>query len=1146
MGTRQMLLLSAALGLIASNACSSAPPLPAKTAAPRPADSGAQFESPARWAAFPQSVGLALSTLVLPDGSCLVTTDDGQRWIVTPKDKAKPCSGPGKASGSPSFEPLVGAQKVGDEFRFVAEGGLVYTSKEPGGPFVKFSRAPVALKRVATVGETIVGVDADGGTHFFDGSWQSSTVPSTSRGIDVGIDRNGRVLWLGAPEVALVSTDFGRTFKPIQGAPRIGAYEVGFTFKGELAARGALGNAVLDGEQLSFTKERLRETESEDVVIEPAEGPKASLLVSQRAALFASEYAEIIEPFDGTRYGLGRGPLGKAFQREPLGAFDGCDNVKLAASGSAVAIACLKQVEEKSNLSAELWLSKDGKVASFTKTATLVTPSFNDVSLSLAGDGTMLVLGACREALAPAVPGRVSTAAPPKSKPGARIELPDLCSPKSPILVRGETITVGSVQNLEDSSARSPLLSSDGHAAYFVGRSRKDSRPAVFVSRDGGKTYQIQVIEPPQTASWGDEAAGEDADTSQPRPFYVPDQSLLTIDETGTLGLAGERDMGFAWITLDGDGRVANVTDPPEPSMTLGGSGSRVIALAYGQSDGALRSWESLDGGANWSEVTTTQAVVRYGERASGVVACASGGCLLGEELVRIGWEGQVETAFNMSDEPMADPLEARLGVGIVCQLSPKASWVEIEGRPEERVGGTNSPYSTTPALPRLRDVLRGKTAFSVATVSLEDQSVEVMSAAAFDKDAAITKKTLFGPVKAAQNGFVTTMLRWQAEGYVVLRANVPTTKLGSVDTAKKMDGLEIAWQNQHLGVAGKKTLKLDQSWSSAFVSGTTLRPTLLNVTMHGVMFQPWSSAKALFADSQSQSPFDLPSLPQLLSDAKPVSVIDTAYLGGTPYAAAFVDRSPTATLLVMARAASKTAKAKDPKKDGGKVEPTKAEPLANTIAQASAEVDWMYSSDKLGVMTLTPSGGSKMPAKATGFLLDDAGQLGEPIELPTLKDLPDRPKACSAEQRKSPRVVSPHYARSGLFFQAEGRHPVVVTDAQATPTASLVSAATPLEPIWLLTDGAVLQGSKKDPCLNGYRASGLRPGTIAIISGDLERSYLLRVQSGLRKRKDKNAPGQWGQYVQARSMTCRYQADLPIPIEVQGRASQRMGDDQP
>src|SRR5438034_11001104 len=103
-----------------------------------------------------------MAALTLDDGRCLVLTDDGQRWVVTPTDKARACKGSGVASGSPTLEPLVGAQKLGAEYRFIAEGGAVYTSREPNGAFSKYAKAPTYLRRVTARGAAIVGLDETG------------------------------------------------------------------------------------------------------------------------------------------------------------------------------------------------------------------------------------------------------------------------------------------------------------------------------------------------------------------------------------------------------------------------------------------------------------------------------------------------------------------------------------------------------------------------------------------------------------------------------------------------------------------------------------------------------------------------------------------------------------------------------------------------------------------------------------------------------------------------------------------------------------------------------------------------------------------------------------------------------------------------
>ncbi len=1133
------LVRCSALALLLT-ACGGATAPVAPPAEARPAAPSVTIESPARWVSFPQTVGVALATLILPDGRCLVTTDDGERWLITAKDKAKPCIGSGSASGSPSLEPLVGAQRVGDEYRFVAEGGIVYTAKQAHGPFTKYVRAPLRLKRVAAAGNAIVGVDDAGGTHFYDGAWKRSTMPADAYGLDVGIDQSGRALWIGAPERLMLSVDAGQTFKLLADAPRVGAYEVGFSQKGELAAKGVIGNLVIEGERATRTQERLRETEGGDVEIEPSEGPRASLLQEQRAALHGSSYLEILEPFDGTRYGLGRAQLGQPLAREALTSFEACDNLKVTGAGELLAITCVKQVDDKPNLSAEVWIATDGKVASLERIASLVTPSFSDVSIAAASDGSVIVLGACKDAPAPAD----GAAEKPKRKdPPKKLGLsnkkrgpqnPDVCSPKGPIWLKKSVITVGAAQGLEEGSARSPLLSPDGHTAYFVGMTRREGKPAIFVSKDGGKTYQPRVIDAPQASSWDSDDMDEGPGHYE-RAFYIPEQARLTTDETGTLGITAEREMGFSWVTFDSEGRVANVSDPPEPSTTVGGVGNRVVALAYGQMDGALRSWESLDGGATWAEITTTQAVERYGGRGGGAVYCAQAGCLLGEELARVGWEGQAEAAFTMTEDDPPDPREVTLGQAIVCQLTPKTEWVEIEGRPEERAGTTFSPYSTTPAWPRLSEIMRGKTAFSIATISVEDQSVEVLSAQLGDK-ASLGKRVLLGPTKSKAGSVGATVLRSETEGLLAMRAEVPLAKQGGVDLTRKMEGLTVAWENPFLGVSGKRTVKLDQSWTSSMLSGQTLRPATLALAGSAALVQPFANSKATLLDHKSLFTFDLPGSGQLATDARGVGQVDPLFVSGSLFSAALLERAPTASIFSATKAALK-----EPPK--GATAP--AVRYASTIAPGGAELYWSYAADRVAVIAAQASPGA--PARATGFVLDDSGELGPALDLPTLNDLPARPKSCSSEQRKSVRVVSAQLGRYGVLQHERGRHPVVVSEAsQPTPSTSLVGPAQPNDPVWLLTDGAVLHGSKKEPCVAGFRASGLRPGSVAILGGDLEHSFFLRLSSGMRKRKAKGASSQWGQFIQVRPMTCKYQSDLSLPNEVASRAGHRMSDDLP
>jgi hypothetical protein len=295
------------------------------------------------------------------EGACLVVTDDGQRWLVTPKDPARPCEGSGIASGSPSLDPLVSAQRVGDEYRFIGEGGVVYTAREPLGPFVKFARAPSYLRRVSAHGSTIIGVDEAGTTFYFDDGWKRANVPAGLGAIDVGTNADGHSLLLAAPEALLVSTDHGRTFtRPSTPAPRIGAYEVGQTVSGALAARGALGAIVLS-KSGSFAKssELLQDVAAAEAVIEPRTGPRAASLREGRADLAGQRYYEIQEAFEGSRWMLLRGVLGGELVGTPLQGQEACDNLKVAARADKVVLGCLRESEDRLDLTVELFLSND-------------------------------------------------------------------------------------------------------------------------------------------------------------------------------------------------------------------------------------------------------------------------------------------------------------------------------------------------------------------------------------------------------------------------------------------------------------------------------------------------------------------------------------------------------------------------------------------------------------------------------------------------------------------------------------------------------------------------------------------------------------------------------------------------------------------
>lgn len=1127
MGRRSVRLFRlSALVLCACSAASSKEPAPPQ---PNGVSVAPPFESPARWASYPESVGTPTSTLTLADGRCLVLTDDGQRWLVDPADKSKPCTGRGTASGSPSVEPLVFVEKLADAYRFVGDGGVVYTARDPVGPFDRAVRAPTFLVRIGAGGSTVVGVDRAGKTfHFVDGGWKPSGVPSRAFGIDVSVDAKGRAIWLGAPEAVMLSSDGGRTFAPIATSPtQVGPWQAAVFDGDKLGLLGVLGSVVLEGDRLVRSPSNPTAPKQVDAQIQPSRGPKETLLRTGVAAVSGRTYYEVVEGEEGAaRYALLRTELGGTPETLPLKGTERCDAIRVAANGSAVALACMTPQEGREDLSLDLELSTDGG-KTFTKLAGLLAQTFGDVHLSVASGGSVLVTGACEEeprAEAPdKPPGRTSGRAQ-KSAGGG-------CAPKAPVLVRREknkvVIVSGSGSQIEQGSARSPVLSQDGRFAYVLARTRREGRMALFLSRDGGRTYAERRIEL-VSSGWddGDDSTPVDGD----RILSIPERARLTMDEAGSLGLACDGSSGATWVTLDSDGRVQTAGAPPQSGAQLGGHGSRVLAVGFGTDD-ILHAWESLDGGNNFTEVTVTQAVQRFATHGEWGMACAAGGCVLGDELVRVGWEGQSETPFEITEETLSSP-DVSLAAPLSCRFAPKTEWTKI--------GGVGEDGSLNPRMPRLRDLARGKTAWSVLALEPSGKIVVASaplperSADAKDKTspAAPTFKQLLGPPQGKGTALI---VKPQAEGYVAMRAPVPRTKSGAVDTSAAIDKVELAWQNQYFGVTARRTVRFDEKWSSSLLASDKLRPLLLTVTSGGVTVRPTTKRATYFDAESGASTFDYPEWLDLLKDRREVSAADAAIVGGAPAAIAFIDRSPAAQVFAIAK----------PAKTPGSAPAVEA----LTVASGAADLEWVASGDKTGVAALTLGPGGAERAEA--WLISDRGTDAEPIPLARLSHLADAITPCTSDQRRTTaRSVSSHFASTGALVSTVGRRPVLVTDAPSPSGGPLAGAV--MEPIWLLTDGAVMHGSPSQPCIATWKASGLRTGFVAVIAGDLDHAWLL--QSATEAEMAPTPPGSGPsrspprptRSLYARPMSCRLDTSLPIPAEVAARAAHRLPDDQP
>ena len=1078
-----------------------------------------------------------------------------------------------------------GRSAWGAEFQFITQTGTIYVASDPLGAFLRYAKAPRQLRQVGATKGAIVGVDDRGGAFYFaqedaGGSWKPSMVPANARLFAVGTDDRGRALAVGAPEALYTSLDGGKTFvasTPM--APHVGATAIGHTARGELAVDGVVGKLVWnEAGSIGKTTEEVTSSSTVGVAVQPSPSPAAGAIREGRGQITGDRYYDLRYP-DGTTAGktsdspyfLAHGNIAGPLTLSPLKTDDpemlaSCNEVRLAAHDTHVAIACGHAATDGAGSGVMVFSSADGGNA-FTEVVDLVTPGFNDVAMAVGGDGSIVVTNVCRPGQERASERKKSKLEREKAdKKGEKgPESSGGCHPRGPLIVKldapAATKTDASKTKTDDaaskptpkatfvqgvarelsSTALSPVAASDNRY-YFLGRRKKDERPSIFVSTDGGRTYEARGLEAPaRDPDPGDE---QGSDSPEP-PFgnldFSGDSARLTIDESGTLGLACDSSSGFVWVTADAEGRVIAASSPPEQGASLGGWGRRVVAVGYAQADGLIRAWESSDGGVAFSEITTTPAVANYfgGDT---LITCDAGGCLFGDTLARIGWEGQVETPMNLADEAPTT-LDTKLRPPIVCELSPRSKWTPVK----------NLAAPGTSIYPRLTDIGRGASAWALMTRDADSGEVLVTSATAPDRphdESTISVHSLLGANPG--KGRYANTARTQLEGFIAARAPVPEAK-GKIEAGKPIDNLEVGWVNFFTNTFGKRTLQSAGAWSTALAVGSppsVLAPSMLTIAGSSVVFGAGGTQKSLLFDSGNKTTlFDYPDWAKL-GVSGPVKP-DAALVGGQVFPIALLDRAPTANVFAFAH---RPSSASDYRAD------------AMSVGGGASEIDMVYLGAQNGVSTLIADVADDA-AESWAHILLPNGTLGERIALPTLRDLGDRPRACTAEDRKAtPRTISASFSqRSGTLLFRSGRQPILVTDGPKDPKSLVDPTAT-----WFLSDGAVLYGTPKDPCVAAFRGSSVRRGFAVVVSGDLEHAWMFRPSAGApgpnepcncnpddplcqcpeeaeeptpkspQKRK------RVASSVEVRLMSCKPKADLAIPADVVSMGAIRSADDVP
>lgn len=1093
------LVLGLALGPVLAGGCSGAGGgVEAPVGAPGEATDELAVVTPARWIYHPREAPTASAALPLGDGRCVVATSEGERWLV-PAAKGDTCGGValGTAVGAP--EGLRRVVRDGATLRFVGESGTLYEATDPLGAFTRVVVPPEPLGRVATRGPVTVGLASSGTPYRLEGDGWVRGDAGGARLFDVDVDAGGRALAVAWPESVLASTDEGKTFRPVSPAPAsIGAVAVVSAADGTLGVAGVHGQLALGaGGALTPSPRRLESGSDEpvaEVEVVPI-APSAAFVAQGRAAIagrrwyearLASELPERGGDGDDSDeetesgWTLIRGRLGGPLATVPLAGLDADREVRLAAHGRTVAVATIGE-PIPGDRGARLIVRRSlDEGATFVDVARLVAPDIRVVRLAVGASGDLLVAGACAPAVRPSA-----------TRPAGDDEDEDddepACRPRAPVVVRPgarppstSTVVAGLAADLRG-GASSPAFSPDGAIAYFLGRRAKGQEPSIFVSDDGGKSWDARPMS--RRASGGDDGEDDEHRESwedEPRrsgdgAIEILGELPLTVDAEGTLGFAVQTPSAPAWVVADGDGEVRTILEAPEADALIAGVGRRALAVS-GSGDG-LTVWEA-DGSGAWSSAGTLR--VRLAGDLG--VSCSAAGCVVGDALTRLGWEGREEAPLPPARLASTRPPAVR--TPLVCDLDPKgwSALPSIEG---------NAPF------PTVDEIARGRAAWSVLGVDRARGATTVHHVAE-GGDGRIVARPLLEPT--SKKGAVSALrLSHQGEGYAVSRW---------VEGARELD---VAWVNFFEGTFAQRAVPLPAGPAPRTTTEGGIRNLdtgLVSVASGGVFVQPSAASRdAVFLDARGAStPTTLPDWSQVGISGR--ARTDAARIGGRTVFVGVVDAGPTVGLLGV----------RPDGKDLAVEATTLAPPTVGTTVAAA--VGWTYVGANPGFVAVAgdPAGDGWSAAVWRAFGAD--GKLGPPVAGATTPDLPERPRPCRAEEvRSTPRIESHLVAPGGTVLARGHRHPVIIPGAG--------DGATPDGALHLLTAGAVLHGTPSSPCVAGWEATGIdgrRAG--AVILGDLARAWIFRIApplTGAPRPPSAGPPSPGTVDVEVRAMACRW-----------------------
>lgn len=933
--------------------------------------------SGAGWVLHPLEKPGSAASAVWGQGLHLEVDSGGLRWLTHGE-------APAEASPFGAPEGLTGLIRDGDDWAAVGRSGTLYFFDEPLGPFVGVRSPPKPFVQTRSVHGSLIGIDAEGrmfrstdvGRHF-------ERIDSDGHFVDVGVNREGALYALAVPERWYSSNDRGAHFVAVE-LPSVAPIASFDSVDGDLVVPGLFGPVSPRAggwEQAALPKPSKKSGALPSF-------PRMAPLIERHALLDDFGYSEVSAKQDD--FVLLRGSLNAALTARPIERPADCDEFMVGGRSERPSLAC---VSTSSDVSRELRIYRLSSTGgSFEAIGTKLRGSLEKLKIVASPRDDLALWGVC---------------APHVSEKG--------CAPYGIVLVSAARDQLSFLQlpsgdNLLD-------LRFDGHDRLWALASRsKDNHLLLVGPLESSKTPRIVDLSL---------AVPQLVVSADARASFLFATSLF--DKSGFLTVTVAGDGGPIVLTLDQQLNVVSAGRAPLGASAVHGTGRDLAAV-----DAAHHLyWGSTTGGLIW-EREALPAKLCKADRCSIDLRCNSDGCMVGDELVRLGYGGQKASGVGAvrrvgeDDQPPAalSPLVCRAELGQAQALT--GLW----------------------GVPDVHDVLLGEHLW-VGVVGDEERAT---ASAVFVKlgDLRVQRQILLGPVQSKQEYKIRFFP--QVEGSAVLRYPV---RAGS----DELEGpIELAWDNRIEAVTANATVNAGTKGpGGAVILGEAVGPAMMSVAGSGVFValgEPQRAEMYYFPGSSAASPsssaapervqgLDWPKFAQYRMDEQLL-----AQLAQGARQEVVVAHGERASLLLLAHNRVVIRGSAQ-----GKVEPHLMARL-NQESGNVADVAIAYKGTRVGFLTfLSDLDGAPVRADFVELGADEAFLPAVSAALP--KNLPPRPVTCNHEQRSStPRVV-----RSGVFQRAR---------------AVKVHGVTP-EPLTLRAEDMVLFGEGSRPCLGAYGARDSR-----------------------------------------------------------------------